>query len=244
MGDNDNAENLSQKVDDLLDEGLTPKEIEEKGFSPGLIRQRVRRRQREDKGPPGNSGRSEMALRRDKESVLPEWLEADVAEIFDGQTRDRKLFLAGMAVPLMGLRLFCESIKPLIDLLDTWQRGQAEAARTAQGAGQEVAQQAAIGVAQRIMPEIQSLKSQIGAKSAPAPAPDPVTRMMSMMQGLPQMLQVGQQLAHSMGLQLPGQAAPQAPAQGGAQQPQASPAWEPPPIETHSIDELEGNHGG
>jgi transposase len=42
-----------------------------------------------------------LALRKEKESMLPEWLETDVAEIFDGNLRDRKIFMAGMSVPLM-----------------------------------------------------------------------------------------------------------------------------------------------
>jgi hypothetical protein len=97
----------------------------------------------EGKGAAGTVGRdSALAIRKDKESVLPEWLERDVAEIFDGQTRDQKIFLAGMSVPLMGLRLFAEGVKPIIDLLATWQEGQAQAARAAQGSGIEMAQAA------------------------------------------------------------------------------------------------------
>jgi len=91
----------------------------------------------------GTGGRDGvLAIRKEKESVLPEWLESDVAEIFDGQTRDQRIFLAGMSVPLMGLRLFAEGVKPIIDLLATWQEGQAQAARAAQGSGIEMAQAA------------------------------------------------------------------------------------------------------
>jgi len=43
----------------------------------------------------------------------------------------------------MGLRLFGEAIKPLVELMSTWQKGQAEAARAIQGSGAEVAQMAA-----------------------------------------------------------------------------------------------------
>jgi hypothetical protein len=76
------------------------------------------------KSAPGTSGRDgSLAVRKDKESVLPEWLEGDVAEIFDGQKRDQRIFLAGMSVPLMGLRLFAEGVKLIIDLLATWQKG-------------------------------------------------------------------------------------------------------------------------
>jgi len=78
----------------------------------------------EENNPSAPSGKdSSLALRKEKESVLPEWLEADVAEIFDGNIRDRKIFMAGMSVPMMGLRMFSETVKPLTDLLSTWPEG-------------------------------------------------------------------------------------------------------------------------
>jgi hypothetical protein len=84
------------------------------------------------KGAAGTPGRDDaLAIRKEKESVLPEWLEKDVAEIFDGEARDQKIFLAGMSVPLMGLRLFTEAVNPIVNLLTVWQKGQAEAARPA-----------------------------------------------------------------------------------------------------------------
>lgn len=95
------------------------------------------------KAAAGTGGRDgALAVRKEKESVLPEWLERDVAEIFDGQIRDQRIFLAGMSVPLMGLRLFAEGVKPIIDLVTTWQKGQVEAAQAAQGSGIEIAQTA------------------------------------------------------------------------------------------------------
>lgn len=108
------------------------------------------------KGTAGNGGRDgALAIRKDKESVLPEWLERDVAEIFDGQMQDQRIFLAGMSVPLMGLRLFAEGVKPIIDLMATWQKGQAEAAEAAQQSGTEIAETAgetaAAGVAKFFM---------------------------------------------------------------------------------------------
>jgi len=152
----ENEENLSQEVDKLLEQGLSQKEIEQRGYSPSLIRQRIRKRVKEGKGPPVSSGRDEsLAVRKIGESVLPEWLERDVAEIFDGEKRDQRIFMAGMSVPLMGLRLFSEGVKPIIDLLSTWQRGQAEAARADQGdvvaAAQTAGEAAASGVAKFFM---------------------------------------------------------------------------------------------
>ncbi|MEA3253510.1 MAG: hypothetical protein U9Q17_01015 [Chloroflexota bacterium] len=108
------------------------------------------------KGAAGNGGRDgALAIRKDKESVLPEWLETDVAQIFNGELQDQRIFLAGMSVPLMGLRLFAEGVKPIIDLMATWQKGQAEAAEAAQQSGTEIAETAgetaAAGVAKFLM---------------------------------------------------------------------------------------------
>lgn len=120
------------------------------------------------KGVARTAGRDgTLAIRKDKESVLPEWLESDVAEIFDGQTRDQRIFLAGMSVPLMGLRLFAEGVKPIIDLLATWQEGQAQAARAAQGSGIEMAKAAGEAAAMGVGRYFEDTKPWL------ATAPDP-----------------------------------------------------------------------
>ena len=41
---NQDEENLSQEVDALLEEGLGQKDIEARGYSPSLVRQRIRKR--------------------------------------------------------------------------------------------------------------------------------------------------------------------------------------------------------
>jgi len=175
---NQDEENLGQEVDELLEEGFTQKEIEARGHSPSLVRQRIRKRVKAGKEPYSSPTKdSKLALRKEKESVLPEWLETDVAEIFDGNIRDRKIFMAGMSVPMMGLRMFSESVKPLTDLLATWQKGQAEAARAMQGSGIETAQLAAQQVLSQAMPQILgAVKSQ-----AVTASPDPVGSMMTRM---------------------------------------------------------------
>jgi len=178
MADNNQEEeNLGQEVDVLLEEGFAQKEIEARGYSPSLVRQRIRKRIKAGKEPfsTPTSKDGTLALRKEKESVLPEWLEGDVAEIFDGNIRDRKIFMAGMSVPLMGLRMFSETVKPLTDLLSTWQKGQAEAARAVQGSGHETAQLAAQQVISQAMPQILgAVKEQAVDRS-----PDPVGSMMT-----------------------------------------------------------------
>src|SRR4030043_1608438 len=156
--ENQNEENLGQKGDELLEEGFSQKAIEARGYSPSLVRQRVRKSVKAGKEPfaATQSKDGALALRKEKESVLPEWLEGDVAEIFDGNIRDRKIFMAGMSVPLMGLRMFSETVKPLTELLATFQKGQAEAARAMQGSSYEVAQMAAQQALSQAMPHFMS----------------------------------------------------------------------------------------
>ena len=174
----ENEENLGEEVDELLEEGLSQKEIEARGYSPSLVRQRIRKRVKAGKEPvtatPSKDGA--LALRKEKESVLPEWLEADVAEIFDGNLRDRKIFMAGMSVPMMGLRMFSETVKPLTDLLSTWQKGQAEAARAMQGSGYETAQLAAQQVISQAMPQILGAVREQSTDRSPNPMGAMMTR--------------------------------------------------------------------
>ena len=225
VDNNQDEENLGQEVDELLEEGLTQKEIEARGYSPSLVRQRIRKRVKAGKEPSATpSARdSSLAIRKEKESVLPEWLEADVAEIFDGNLRDRKIFMAGMSVPLMGLRMFSETIKPLTDLLSTWQKGQAEAARAMQGSGYETAQLAAQQVLAQAMPQILGTVKSQAVNASPDPMGAMVTRLIE-----PYLQQMMQQMMGSFigGFGMPGGMMPGAPGQPG-QPPQGQPPRQP-----------------
>jgi hypothetical protein len=87
----ENEESLSEQVDELIKEGLSQKESESRGYSPSLVRQRIRKAAKGWKLPEPSNKRRDLALLKDKESVLPDCLEGDVAEIFDGNIRDRKI---------------------------------------------------------------------------------------------------------------------------------------------------------
>ena len=77
--------------------------------------------------------------------------------------------MAGMSVPMMGLRMFSETIKPLTALLSTWQKGQAEAARAMQGSGAEVAQMAAQQTLNGALPQILSMVKDQAVNTSPNP---------------------------------------------------------------------------
>lgn len=151
MVDKPQDESIKDKIIELLGKGYNRSQlIKDFKFAQRTVDNAIKKYKEEHgddrgegkevTGTPGRDGA--LAIRKDKESVLPEWLERDVAEIFDGQIRDQRIFLAGMSVPLMGLRLFAEGVKPIIDLMATWQKGQAEAAQAAQQSGIEIAQTA------------------------------------------------------------------------------------------------------
>jgi len=106
------------------------------------------------------------------EGVIPEFIAAEMVNIFDGDDRDQRIFMAGMSVPLMGLRLFAEGVKPFVDLLTVWQRGQAEAAAATQDSYRKIAEEAAAGVAEAISPAFETLRSAVTSS-----APDPFRAM-------------------------------------------------------------------
>jgi hypothetical protein len=130
---------------------------------------------KDSSSPPGKD--NTLAIRKEKESVLPEWLETDVANIFDGNLRDRKIFMAGMSVPLMGLRMFSETVRPLTELLATFQKGQAEAARTMQGSSYDMAQMAAQQVLSQAMPQILGTVKNQAVNASPDPVGSMMTRL-------------------------------------------------------------------
>ncbi|MFC1930181.1 hypothetical protein ACFLW6_04945, partial [Chloroflexota bacterium] len=63
VDNNQNEENLGQEVDELLEEGLNQKEIESRGYSPSLVRQRIRKRAKAGKGPSALSRDGSLAIR-------------------------------------------------------------------------------------------------------------------------------------------------------------------------------------
>lgn len=228
MPDSENQgkeENLGQEVDSLLEQGLSQKEIEARGYSPSLVRQRIRKRVKAGKGPPVSSGRDgTLAVRKTGESVLPEWLETDIAQIFDGEVRDQRIFMAGMSVPMMGLRLFTEGVKPIIDLMATWQKGQAEAAQAAQGSVVEAAQVAGQAAAMGVGKYFEETKPWLAA------APNPLmATMANAMQPLFNQA-MGNLMTYFTRLTPQGQLGTQPPqsAQLGVQPPTPQPGFQPP----------------
>lgn len=167
-GNNEPEEgDLGVQVDGLLEKGYTQREIVKQGFSGGLVRQRIRKRtKRLGKQAPesGNGNKGEVALTiKEKEQVLPEWLESQVGELYDGDEKTRKIFMAGMSIPLLGMRLFSESFKPLLALMQTYTAGQAEAAKAAAGGAEEIAKSTIV----EALPYITNAMTEVAKANAP-----------------------------------------------------------------------------
>jgi len=73
--------------------------------------------------------------------------------------------------------MFSETIRPLVDLLSTWQKGQAEAAREMKGSGYETAQMAVNQVISQMMPQILGAVREQAADRSPNPVGAMMTRL-------------------------------------------------------------------
>lgn len=173
---------LGQQVDQLLEKGYSQKEIRNQGFSPSLIRQRVRKRTkqlgRQAPASQTNGGNHEVSLTvKEKETVLPEWLEQQVGELYDGDEKTRKIFMAGMSIPLLGMRLFSESFKPLLALMQAHTASQAEVAKSLQGGAEDVAQQTVISS----LPYFKDMITEVSRNQAVNPLQGMMVRMLEPM---------------------------------------------------------------
>ena len=121
------------------------------------------------------------------EGVLPEWIATEMANIFDGSERDRRIYLAGVATPLMGVRLIQEMVKPLTDMMLAMRKEELEAVMEAQGMAKEVADRAAEGVGAQV---VQALSQQRAASTNPMQQlmadmfRQPLSQLMAKMMGM------------------------------------------------------------
>lgn len=172
-------ETETQKIDTLLDQGYSLGRLVKMGFARSTVRQRLKKRAKTN--PPNNgeeNGRAEVSLTiKDKEQVLPEWLEGQVGELYDGDEKTRKIFMAGMSIPLLGMRLFAESFKPMLALMQTHSQGMAEAAKAAQGGSEDVAQQTVISS----LPYFKDMITEVSRNQAQNPMQSMMVRMMEPM---------------------------------------------------------------
>ena len=127
-------------------------------------------------------------------------------------------------------------MEPILRLMKETREEQDAAAARAKASSQEIAEQAAQGVASQLFGAVSQSNAQVSGslaeikKMVGGQSSDPFTQLVGMMQSM-------QQMAQMFGMPVPGMMPGGAAAAGssGAQSP-----VERPPIERHSINELEG----
>ena len=158
-------DSLASQIREMLADGIKGKDIIEMGYAESTVRQEARKFAKKN-GSPKTNGNDKVSLTiKEKEQVLPEWLESQVGELYDGDEKTRKIFMAGMSIPLLGMRLFSESFKPLLALMQANTASQAEVAKSLQGGSEEVAQQTLV----QAMPYFQDMVKEVSRNQAVNP---------------------------------------------------------------------------
>lgn len=171
---------ITKEIDKLLDEGWSLGRLVKAGYARSTVRMRMRKRAKTNPPPPdnGGNGKPEVSLTiKEKEQVLPEWLEGQVGELYDGDEKTKKIFMAGMSIPLLGMRLFAESFKPLLALMQAHTASQAEVAKSLQGGSEEVAQQTIV----QAMPYFKDMITEVSRNQAVNPMQSMMVRMIEPM---------------------------------------------------------------
>ncbi|MGB2814048.1 MAG: hypothetical protein WBB97_03310 [Dehalococcoidales bacterium] len=220
----DGAESKAQAINGLFDLGMTKPQIMKLGFKEATVRKEVDRRKREGEDIPGTPPHETPvlpAVTKGTEQVLPEYLSGEISEYFDGSEEQRRIFKAGIMVPLMGMRLFAEMVKPLTMLINAMKGDQMDSMMKALSLGQEQAHTAAMEASQVTAAQILASQKEIALASSPNPMQ---TMMVQTMQPL-----ISGLLGKMMGTIIPG-----APTSGAA-----NPEEGPPIGWTHRTEKTE-----
>jgi len=139
------------------------------------------------------------------EVIIPEWIASEMVSIFDGNERDQRIYLAGLATPILGVRLIQEMVKPLTDLMLAIRKEELQAVMETQTMSREIAERAAQGVGAQV---VQAMKQQGPTAASPMEQlmadmmRQPLAHMMSKVMGT-SMGQTGAQ--PQAGYNIPGQ---------------------------------------
>ena len=167
-----NASSKAEAINQLFDEGLNKKQIMAYNFHESTVRKEVDRRKREGEDVPGTPPHETSilpAVTKGTEQVLPEYLSGEISEYFDGSEEQRRIFKAGIMVPLMGMRLFAEMVKPLTMLINAMKGDQMDSMMKALSLGQEQAHTAAMEASQVTAAQILASQKEMAVASSPNP---------------------------------------------------------------------------
>lgn len=168
----DGADSKADAINELFDLGLSKGQLIKLGFKEATVRKEVNRRKVKGKEVPGTPTHEPSmipATLKQTESLLPEFMVKDIEEYFNGSVEQRRIFSAGMMVPLMGVRLFAEMVKPLTSLINAMKGDQVEATMKAMALGQQQAQDAAIQASQLTANQIMAGQKEAAVASSANP---------------------------------------------------------------------------
>ena len=230
------------KIEELLDQGFTPKQIEKEWGFPYTTVYMIARKRLEPKGQPKGAN-GDDALERlptvlkagsGQEVISPEAIMQRYT-LGDGQAgewmlKGMMLLRAAQMMVLTDVEIMkgqsdaqSKAIKPILDIMEQSRKDMDAAAQRARESNVEIADRAAYETASEIVekfgPELDAIKSSVRSTST-----DPVTRAVGMIQSAQQLMGM---FGFPMG-QMGGQQPPP-----GQQQP-----WQPPPIKRKSVREL------
>lgn len=199
----DGAESKAEAINDLFDLGMTKGQIMKYGFKEATVRKEVDKRKAQGKNVPGTPASEPSVIPtvlRGTETLIPESMVRDIEQYFDGSAEQRRIFSAGMMVPLMGVRLFAEMVKPLTMLINAMKGDQIDSMMKAMALGQQQSRDAAIEASQMTAAQILAGQKETAIASSANPmAAMSAQTMMPFIQNMMNML---------MGRLMPG-AAPQ-----------------------------------
>lgn len=204
----DSADSKAQAINELFDLGLTKSQIIKLDFKEATVRKEVNRRKAEGKDVPGTTpseGSPFPVTTKGSEAILPEYLSGEISEYFDGSPEQQAIFKAGIMVPLMGMRLFAEMVKPLTTLINAMKGDQVTAMMEAMALGQQQAADAATMASQQTASQVIAAMKEGETARAVAGSANPMQAMAAQT-----MMPLFQNLMQGLvGRLMPGAASPQ-----------------------------------
>ena len=198
-----------EQVRYYLDQGIDFNGLTRRmGFSETTVRREVakRIRQEKEKVDTGQVGSGSVPMvTKDKEVINPE---AILQHYLANGSLDWRLRVEGMMLLRAAQRMNLDDVRLVQGLAEA----QAEVTKSQlsifkeaiKGESAEVAREAAAEVARQLIPTLESEMQSLRAQIPGASPPDPVTRMVNFMQGIPRMMQASQQLMEMMGMPVQG----------------------------------------
>jgi len=179
-------ETETEQIDALLLQGLSLGQVVKKGFARSTVRQRIKKLTKQGKLNNGNLPVKSLGTNTvaEKARIIPEDIERDFELIFNGNEHDRKVFMAGASLPLLGLRLFTESYRPVMELMKVNNQSQLDMAKAAQGGAESVAAETVNALMPQILASMENqakIKQKTDIASSPKPMQALVARQMERM---------------------------------------------------------------